>query len=57
MKVSMMESEREKGNAAADLISQFMDAGFVKQGNDGSFTVPGANPKTPKPLSLEIQIE
>ena len=30
MKVSMLESEREKGNAAADLISQFMDAGFVK---------------------------
>ena len=39
----MLESEREKGNAAADLISQFMDAGFVKQGNDGSFSVPGAN--------------
>ena len=43
IKVSMMEAERDKGNAAADLISQFLDAGFVKQGNDGSFNVPGAN--------------
>ena len=39
----MLESDREKGNAAADLISQFLDAGFVKQGGDGSFSIPGAS--------------
>ena len=43
MKVSMLEQEREKGNAAADLIQQFVDAGFVKQGSDGNFTIPGAS--------------
>ena len=43
MKVSMLEQEREKANAAADLVQQFIDAGFVKQGNDGNFTIPGAS--------------
>ena len=43
LKVSMLEAERDKANAASDLISQFMDAGYVKQGNDGSFSIPGAN--------------
>ena len=43
MKVSMLEQEREKANAAADLVQQFIDAGFVKQGSDGNFTIPGAS--------------
>ena len=43
MKVQMLEADREKGNAAADLVQQFIDAGFVKQGGDGCFTIPGAS--------------
>ena len=43
MKVSMLEQEREKANAAADLVQQFIDAGFAKQGSDGHFTIPGAS--------------
>ena len=42
-KISMLEADRQKGHAAADLIEQFLDAGFVKQGSDGSFSIPGAS--------------
>ena len=43
MKVQMLEADRQKGQAAADLVEQFLDAGFVKQGSDGSFSIPGAS--------------
>lgn len=39
----MMEADREKGLIAADLVQQFLDAGYVKQSNDGAFTVPGVS--------------
>ena len=42
-KMQMLEADRQKGQAAADLVEQFLDAGFVKQGSDGSFSIPGAS--------------
>ena len=37
----MMEEQRANGNAAASLVQQFVEAGFVQQDEDGSFIVPG----------------
>ena len=37
----MMENDKETGEAAASLMKQFIDTGYVTQGDDGSFTVPG----------------
>ena len=37
----VVEQQRQNGDAAANLLQQFLDAGYVKQDKDGSFMVPG----------------
>ena len=39
----MMEADRQDGLMASDLLKQFLDAGYVKQSNDGNFIVPGVS--------------
>lgn len=39
----MMQEEKQRGDAAADLLGQFLDAGYVQQEKDGVFIVPGVS--------------
>ena len=41
VKVKMMEDDGQNGKVATDLLSQFLETGFVRQDDDGTFTVPG----------------
>ena len=43
LRADVVPDAAEIANAAADLVQQFIDAGFVKQGSDGNFTIPGAS--------------
>ena len=43
MKINMLEEQQKNGQAAANLMSQFMEAGLVKQGDDGDFVVHGSH--------------
>ena len=36
-----MEEDRQKGIAASSLVQQFMETGFVRQDENGSFVLPG----------------
>ena len=40
-KVAMLEENQRHGQAAADLVKQFLDAGVVQQDDDGGFAVAG----------------
>ena len=40
-KVKMMEADKETGDAAANLMKQFINEGFVQADEDGSFIIPG----------------
>ena len=42
-KVDMMEQSKGQGDAALNLLDQFMKTGFVTQHDDGSFAIPGIN--------------
>ena len=42
-KVQMMEGSKGEGDAALDLLKQFVSTGFVTQDEDGNFTIPGAS--------------
>ena len=42
-KVKIMESEKSHGDAALDLLKQFVSTGFVTQDEDGNFTLPGVS--------------
>jgi len=42
-KVKMMEDSKGEGEAALDLIKQFVSTGFVTQDEDGNFTMPGVS--------------
>ena len=42
-KVDMMEQSKSQGDAALNLLDQFMKTGFVTQHDDGSFAIPGIN--------------
>lgn len=37
----MMEEDMKKGNAAANLVGQFLETGFVTQDEEGAFSLPG----------------
>lgn len=50
----MMEQAKQNGEAAADLLRQFIDAGIVSQAQDGNFVVPGdGTPRKFQPFSQE----
>lgn len=36
-----MEQGRQTGDAAVSLLKQFVDTGFARQEDDGSFIIPG----------------
>ena len=40
-KVKMMEDNKANGEAALNLLDQFIKTGFVTQDEDGNFAVPG----------------
>ena len=40
-KVAMLEENQRQGQAAADLVKQFLDAGVVEQDEDGGFAIAG----------------
>ena len=42
-KVKMMEDSKGEGEAALDLLKQFVSTGFVTQDEDGNFTMPGVS--------------
>ena len=42
-KVKTMKSEKSDGDAALDLLKQFVSTGFVTQDEDGNFTLPGVS--------------
>ena len=42
-KVQKMETENSQGDAAIDLLRQFVATGFVNQEEDGSFIMPGVS--------------
>ena len=42
-KFKTMETEKSQGDAAIDLLRQFVATGFVTQEEDGSFTMPGVS--------------
>ena len=42
-KVKMMEGSKGEGDAALDLLRQFVSTGFVTQDEDGNFTLPGVS--------------
>ena len=37
----MMEQDKQNGDAAANLLQQFVETGFVRQDEDGGFVLPG----------------
>ena len=39
----MMEGSKGEGDAALDLLKQFVSTGFVTQDEDGNFTLPGVS--------------
>ena len=41
LKVQMMEENGQNGKVATNLLSQFLETGFVHQDDDGTFTVSG----------------
>ena len=42
-KVKMMEDKKGEGEAALNLLSQFVATGFVTQDEDGNFSMPGVS--------------
>ena len=42
-KVKLMEDSKGEGEAALDLLKQFVSTGFVTQDEDGNFTMPGVS--------------
>ena len=42
-KVKMMEGSKGEGDAALDLLKQFVSTGFVTQDEDGNFKMPGVS--------------
>ena len=39
--MQMMEQDKHTGDAAANLLQQFVETGFVRQDDDGAFVLPG----------------
>ena len=39
-KCDQLEQDKKQGEAASSLLSQFMNAGIVVQGDDGAFQIP-----------------
>ena len=42
-KVNNLETEKSQGDAAINLLQQFVATGFVTQEEDGSFIMPGVS--------------